>query len=270
MSPARHVLLAASILLAATSARAGEASVPPAAPEIERVRAALGASPLDCDAVRAAFEGLVAAGRRDGDVAAIVQARRLGAECAVQAANAAAAKLPVPDPEIVSWLLRHPEPRATGASLGLAPSEAAAGEIGIPVDCGLLLTGKRIEHGVPTSRVVLTFRNRTEAPVEGHDIVVTVNGQTWRSIVLPRGEAPPESPLGAPDQLRWDGDSASWVDRRQTASRSISFPAKKDFRPLTQPVSPGTTFDIVVRVEGLAPGAQPADLDVRVDSCVLR
>lgn len=237
------------------------------APEILSARAALAAEPLDCQAVEAAFAAIQRAGRLQGDIEMVVTARRLDVPCAVAAANTLAEKLPIPDPEIMKWLLSRP------GSIQPAPpilTEGDGPEAGLPLDCGLLLTSRHIEFGTPVSRVVLSFRNSTTGDVAGHDIVVSINGQAWRSLALPRGEAPPDAPMGAASHLRWDGTTGSWEDQRMTEARTFRWSGKRRFMPLTDAVPPGGSFDIIVRVEGLTEGTQPEDLDVRFESCALK
>jgi hypothetical protein len=263
------VLFAAPVGAQSTGAVATPAATAPAlpvvAPEIAAVHAALSANPVDCSAVGRAFTALGAAGRKPGDVEAIVTARRNSAPCAQSSADAVAKKLAIPQSEVVAWVLSHPD------SVPLQPLAIdEEKEMGVPLDCGLVFIDRRIDESPSGARLVLTMRNKTDADVLGHDIVVKVDGQPWRSLVLPKGDESAEPPLGAAETLHWDTMSGSWQDRRQTETRAITFPARKELDPMDGPVPPGGKFDIVVRVEGLTAETEAGKLDIQFESCVLR
>ena len=275
MRPCRIDLARAFVLITCASFAPGALAHAPApvqtlasapAKEIVAARAAVEASPLDCAAVTKAFTALSQAGRQPGDVEVVVLARRTGAPCAESAADAAVRMLEIPQQEVVAWVLSHPE----SAPPAQAPELAPETEPGVPLDCGLLFIDRRIDDSPGGARLILTFRNKTDHDVLGHDIVLRVNGQPWRSLVLPRGDEPDQPPLGAAEALGWDTSTGSWQDRRMTESKSISWPAKKEAAPLSAPVEPGGTFDVIVRVEGLTAETEAGKLEIGFDSCVLR
>ena len=255
----------ASVALAQPAAPVAKVASTPAK-EIMAARAALEARPFDCGVVEKAFAALAHGGRMPGDVETIVLARRTGFRCAEAAADSAAGTLAIPQQEVVTWVLSHPDSLPDVAPPALAPDA----EIGVPLDCGLLFIDRRIDSSPAGARLILTFRNKTDGDIGGHDIVLRVNGQPWRSLALPKGLEPDEPLLGAAEALAWDTSTGSWEDRRMTESRSITFPAKKEAEPMKGPVPPGGTFDVVVRVEGLTADTQAGQLEITFDSCVLR
>lgn len=241
-------------------------AAPAPSPAVAGAQAALDATPIDCGAVDRAFAALGVAGRQPGDVAVIVRARGTSTPCTGEAANRAAKALAIPDGEVVAWVLAHPEPIAVAAESVPASDE----ELGTPLTCGLLLIDRRLDASPPGGRLILTFRNKTSGEIRGHDIVLRVDGKPSRSLVLPKGDLPPEPLLGAAEALQWDTQSGSWQDRRQIETQGLSWPSKKAPKPLVGPVTPGGTFDIVVHVEPVTDATKASDFQVTFDSCVLR
>jgi hypothetical protein len=263
----------ATALVAAATCTIAQVSVAPVktaetasapAKAIVDARAALDATPRDCDAIAHAFTSLSQSGRQPGDIEVIVLARRTELPCAVSAADQAATTLAIPQAEVVSWVLAHPAPPED--ALPLDPAD----EPGIALECGLRFIDRRIATSPQGARLILTFRNISGRTISGHDIVMKINGQPWRSQVLPHGEEAGEPILGAADQLQWDTQGGSWTDKRLIETQAVTFPSKKEAQPMRGPVSPGGTFDVIARAEGLTAETKPADVDVTFDSCVLK